>query len=407
MGTKINKNNLWTLAYSFGIGLIFCAMFFLVWARDFRKIIKKIEIGPLNSAGFTQSEFFLDEVDQKAYIVETILKRIPDQPIIINYFLNGIQINSLQVKKKWFFFMIPANLLCPGTNYFRIRIRGQDSTVIKTIRLKNVYGYSRGILSAYVVPAENSRYSGIRNKWGALLLFLLFFLLSFWGYWLATHAAISRPVFLDWNLIVPLLFGLLLIGNAFFRYKILLETETIILLLTLFFGWLFRDRIFGNEVLMVKFAAALVVIYFIFSIVQYAVDIPQVDDYDNILGSMNQLYQSQNFTEVGSILFAQHNEHRLVFNRMVSMAMLKIFRRIDFRWLIFIGNLAIFVLIWIIFRIYRCDEKKFFYFSPAIFLIFQPLYDSFVWAMAALSNFYALAFAALCFYFLQKKTPGA
>jgi hypothetical protein len=151
----------------------------------------------------------------------------------------------------------------------------------------------------------------------------------------------------------------------------------------------------------------LAVTSFIFGIIQYAVDIPQADDYDNILGSMNQLYQSQNIAEVGSILFAQHNEHRLVFNRIVSITLLKIFGRIDFFWLIAIGNLAIFIIVWIIFRTYRCDEEKFLYFSPAIFFIFQPQYDSFVWAMAALSNFYVIAFAVLCIYFLLKKIPGA
>ncbi|MEO5892816.1 MAG: hypothetical protein ABIQ31_21380 [Ferruginibacter sp.] len=88
-------------------------------------------------------------------------------------------------------------------------------------------------------------------------------------------------------------------------------------------------------------ACVLIPPIFYFSIVNtYALNIPYSDDYDAILAFLNK-FVSSGSTEKVALLFSQHNEHRILFSRIIFVLYYEAVGAISFRNLIFIGNIEL------------------------------------------------------------------
>ncbi|MBS1774432.1 MAG: hypothetical protein JST82_16360 [Bacteroidetes bacterium] len=72
---------------------------------------------------------------------------------------------------------------------------------------------------------------------------------------------------------------------------------------------------------------------------EYALNIPYTDDYHAILQFLSD-FKHANVGDKFALLFKQHNEHRLLFSRVVYVLYYWITGTVDFRVLIFMGNIA-------------------------------------------------------------------
>ncbi len=88
------------------------------------------------------------------------------------------------------------------------------------------------------------------------------------------------------------------------------------------------------------------IVYFVF-VYHYALNIPRQDDYDAILGFLND-FQKGGLQEKMALLFSQHNEHRILFSRLIFVLCFKLTGAFNFRTVIFI-NYAILSLIYLLF----------------------------------------------------------
>lgn len=73
---------------------------------------------------------------------------------------------------------------------------------------------------------------------------------------------------------------------------------------------------------------------------QYALNIPRWDDYDAILGFLNEFKHASMFDKF-ILLFKQHNEHRILSSKLVYSIYYSLTGTINFRHIIFIGNLQL------------------------------------------------------------------
>lgn len=141
------------------------------------------------------------------------------------------------------------------------------------------------------------------------------------------------------------------------------------------------------------------------SLFVFTVNIPYWDDYDSILNFSND-FQRSNVENKIKLVFSQHNEHRIVFSRIVTLVSYYLTGKINFKLLTFIGNMSLIGLAILFFKSAVFLHKKFLYFIPVIFLLFQPQYwGDIYFATPSLSNLYVLFFAFAALYLLRKQTP--
>lgn len=136
-----------------------------------------------------------------------------------------------------------------------------------------------------------------------------------------------------------------------------------------------------------------------FLVVYFSVNIPIMDDYDTVLAYLNRpgslRYES---------FFYQHNEHRIAWNRLITEAYYHIFGEINFRNLIYVGNLGLFLLFILLLTIFKGQKTPIIFFIPVTYLLFQPqAWENMTWVTGSLQNYYILYFALLAFYFWNKE----
>lgn len=90
-------------------------------------------------------------------------------------------------------------------------------------------------------------------------------------------------------------------------------------------------------------ASALLLIPFIayaYYVLRYATNVPYWDDYDSILGFMNNFLSADGLAERSDLMFSQHNEHRLVVSRLVSVMQHGLFQDVNLKLHLCLGNLG-------------------------------------------------------------------
>lgn len=138
------------------------------------------------------------------------------------------------------------------------------------------------------------------------------------------------------------------------------------------------------------------------TILMYSSHMPISDDYGAVLLFLNNYVQIENGLDKLQSLFLQHNEHRIVFNRLIEVLQLQLFGEVNFKVLILIGNLGWLLTLYILW-VYL---KKKYIMSPLAFLPVVLIMLSFshsalmTWAMASLQNYWQLYFSILTIYFM-------
>ncbi|MFH0989505.1 MAG: hypothetical protein V1799_05745 [bacterium] len=126
----------------------------------------------------------------------------------------------------------------------------------------------------------------------------------------------------------------------------------------------------------------------------YMVNIPFHDDYEIILDFMNKYLQADTLGEKLSLLFSQHNEHRMVFGRIVALVQYSLRQEISLNDSLLIGNLgwicAIAIIMIVAQKHYRLTLVQL---LPIPFILLIPTHwETMVFASAA-ANYWVIVFS--------------
>ena len=141
-----------------------------------------------------------------------------------------------------------------------------------------------------------------------------------------------------------------------------------------------------------------------FTVFLFAVNVPLSDDFPAVLGFLGSFLSAAGISEKLRLLFFQHNEHRIVVNKLLTLALYKITGVIDFKLLIYLGNLLLLPAIYGVYLSFKKNKDKVKYFLPAVLIIMVPQFTgSIFWATSALQNISCLAFSILTLALLRKE----
>jgi hypothetical protein len=120
----------------------------------------------------------------------------------------------------------------------------------------------------------------------------------------------------------------------------------------------------------------------------YTVNAPINNDYQAILDFINKIIATDSYSEKMKLIFSQHNEHRIVYDRIWTIISYKLQNNVNFNFLAFIGNLSLLGIAIIFYKRYSLLQKPLLLFVPITVLLFNiTLWENITFAMAALSNF--------------------
>ena len=147
----------------------------------------------------------------------------------------------------------------------------------------------------------------------------------------------------------------------------------------------------------------LCIILYLGVVLSFSSNYPFWDDYDAILGYLNYFVESSMKDKILS-LFWQHNEHRIVFNRIIEIIQYYAFGNVNFYYLILIGNLGWFLSIWLLIKYVRDSGFAWVCTIPIIVIMTSfAHYESMTWAMCSIQQYYQLLFALVTIYLLVRQ----
>jgi len=148
--------------------------------------------------------------------------------------------------------------------------------------------------------------------------------------------------------------------------------------------------------------AALPVLANVWLIFRYGLNVPKWDDHAlrNFLVNFN---QADGVAERLTLLLAQHNEHRIAYDRLVALVLYQLSGEINFDWLMAAGFLSLLGILFVFWKVIRESRLPDAVFWPLPFLLlsFQH-HENTLWGMAALQNF-SVVFFVLCAVFAVVK----
>jgi hypothetical protein len=136
----------------------------------------------------------------------------------------------------------------------------------------------------------------------------------------------------------------------------------------------------------------------------YAVNIPYWDDYDGVLDFMIRFVQSQGLAEKIVLLFSQHNEHRIVFERLVFLGNYYLFHEVNFKSYIVFGNLGwIFTTVLLVVYFREKFHLSLAHLLPIPYLLLSFIHwENMFFAMAAIPIYWFVFFSVAFLIYLSK-----
>lgn len=140
------------------------------------------------------------------------------------------------------------------------------------------------------------------------------------------------------------------------------------------------------------------VLYFFLLLDAHTVNIPYTDDF-NLLETVLKIRQAETFTDAVKALFEQVNQHRFAFERIVMLMMVLFTGTVNIKLQIFIGNLFLLGISYLLFKSLKNEQVSWYYFIPVPYVLFNLVYfENAYWGIAALQNTPLIFFAMLSAY---------
>lgn len=152
-----------------------------------------------------------------------------------------------------------------------------------------------------------------------------------------------------------------------------------------------------------QFIAFLPPIIFLWAELRFTVNMPNEDDYDSVL---NWLYQFTNSRSTGSritLLLRQHNEHRILLDRLVEIADVHLFGVVNFLYLNIFGFLGLVGTFALIYMVGRRSNTKVHELIPVSLMLFTFSQSNLVsFAMASVQMYWNLFFSLAAIIIVTK-----
>ena len=151
--------------------------------------------------------------------------------------------------------------------------------------------------------------------------------------------------------------------------------------------------------------ALIPILYYTVTLVRYAWNMPYMDDYPVLVDFLNR-WSGASVSEQVDLLLEQNNFHRVVWVKVLALLNVGVTGSVNFTFLQLVGNAALLLIAWLLYRSSLAIGR--WAFLPALFLIFQfQSWNNAFWAMAAVSNLWAPAWALLAFYLASQLDLGS
>jgi Gpi18-like mannosyltransferase len=239
-------------AFRLFVSVVVAAIFALVW-HEFSYVgsprrVVRITGSPESVAFEVDKNFFLDSVNKKdAYVLEVSFFENYNSRLTLHFFLNGEPVKSFAADKKILRIDFPAEHLKNGKNI--LMVRSNTEWRFKTIRLKNVYGYSSGFIALTILNKKNEFRHSVSDLGPSFYaIFLTVFFLAIFVLGLAGLNE-KRPISKKWravqNLrhIILLFFVLVLIFPLVTKYRIIVGSRSVLHLTVLYFILFYFEKI--------------------------------------------------------------------------------------------------------------------------------------------------------------------
>ena len=141
--------------------------------------------------------------------------------------------------------------------------------------------------------------------------------------------------------------------------------------------------------LAIKIIFLIPIIFYIYIVAKFLLNMPNWDDYDAILTWINFVLSKPSLAEFMTKLFAQHNEHRIVFGNLVSLISYFSLGKVDFISLSIFGVLGLFFVFLLIIYIGKKNHFTLLELLPVPYLMFSlNQWELISWAMASISQYW-------------------
>jgi hypothetical protein len=146
----------------------------------------------------------------------------------------------------------------------------------------------------------------------------------------------------------------------------------------------------------------------------FAINIPAWDDFDSTLNFLLDFQSAPDVQTKVSLILSQHNEHRIILNRLISLVQYWLYGSVNFRWQVIFGNVALIIWFLVAYRVLRrvTDSSKTennfllpsFLLLPTYPFLLQPQYgDGMLWSSTVIGSFWSIALAILVLHLLKVK----
>ncbi len=151
---------------------------------------------------------------------------------------------------------------------------------------------------------------------------------------------------------------------------------------------------------------ALPIILYFYFLSEYSLNIPKWDDHA-LKAFILDYENADGFLHKFQTFFKQHNEHRIAFDRFITLIVFKIHGTIDYRWLMWVGNFSLIGVLSIFYKIFQKQKISLLFFVPIPLILFQlQLWENTFWGMAALQNFGIIFFILMLIYLISSEKKG-
>lgn len=152
--------------------------------------------------------------------------------------------------------------------------------------------------------------------------------------------------------------------------------------------------------------AFLPICVFYSTLFSFTVNVPYWDDYDALLNFTSKFHESSLHDKI-TLIFSQHNEHRIVLSRVVTLVSSYLTGKINFKFLTLLGDLSLFGLLILFICSSFVLRKKLLFGVLLILLLFHPMYwGDICFATPSLTHVLALFLACASLYLLKSASIG-
>jgi hypothetical protein len=129
---------------------------------------------------------------------------------------------------------------------------------------------------------------------------------------------------------------------------------------------------------------------------RYATNMPYFDDYDAILGWTVEFFKTHTLRDKFFLFFAQHNEHRIVFDYLTNLLSVAIYQRINFIFISLVGAIGLFgIAATMLVAGTRAGLSIYELIPIPILLLSLSQYEMIISAMASVQQYWQLLFLIL------------